>query len=249
MNFDVRKAILIAVLYFPVVHMSLLGQGSVVAPESGYIELVNNAFGQDQELVNGRQYYNRHPRSMGHPYLLQGWVHQGSVTLRGKVYDNIWLKYDIESQQVEVEYRTMSGGDNQVVLVNDRVDEFSIENYYFKQMKLEPELSQIQFYQVLGGGPMVWYIRWEKKLVPVSGDSRFIEEYTQSKRHYLVDLDGNLYTFHNDRSFVQLFPRETQKDMKRLIRANHLQIRTASVEQLELFIQAATKLITEGGTR
>jgi hypothetical protein len=249
MNFDVRKAILLAILYFPVMYLPLLGQGSAAAPESGYIELVNRAFGQDQELVNGRQYYNRHPRSMGHPYLLQGWVHQGSVTLRGKAYDNIWLKYDIESQQVEVEYRTMSGGDNQVVLVNDRIDEFSIENYYFKRMNLEPELSQIQFYQVLGSGPMVWYIRWEKKLVPVSGDSRFIEEYSQSKRHYLVDLNGNVHPFHNDRSFVQLFPRETQKDMKRLIRANHLQIRTASVQQIELFIQAATKLITEGGTR
>ena len=246
MIFDVPKAILVAIFYLPVMHQPLLGQGNT-APASGYIELVNRAFGQDQELVNGRQYYNRHPSSMGHPYLLQGWAHKGSVTLRGKVYDNIWLKFDIESHQVEVDYRTMNGGDNQVILVNDRVDEFYIENYYFRRMKLEPELSQIQFYQVLGGGPMVWYIRWEKKLVPISGDSRFIEEYTQPKRHFLVELEGSVYAFHSERSFVKLFPREIQKEMKRLIRSNHLQIRSDSVEQLELFIQAATKLMTEGG--
>ena len=249
MNFDVRKAIFLAMFYIPVMHLPLLGQGSASDPLSGYIELVNRAFGQDQELVNGKQYYNRHSRSMGHPYLLEGWAHQGSVTLRGKVYKNIWLKYDIESQQVEVEYSTMNGGDNQVILVNDRVDEFYIGDYYFRHMKLEPELSQIQFYQVLGGGPLVWYIRWEKKLVPISGDSRFIEEFTQPKRHYLVEVGGNLYEFKGDKSFIRLFPKEIQKEMKRLIRSNHLQIRSASVEQLELFIQAATKLIPEGGTR
>ena len=94
---------------------------------------------------------------------------------------------------------------------------------------------------------MVWYIRWEKKLVPISGDSRFIEEYTQPKRHFLVELEGSVYAFHSERSFVKLFPREIQKEMKRLIRSNHLQIRSDSVEQLELFIQAATKLMTEGG--
>jgi len=101
----------------------------------------------------------------------------------------------------------------------------------------------------LGSGPLVWYIRWEKKLVPVSGDSRFIEEFTEPKRHYLVEVEGELHAFNGDKSFIKLFPKESQKDMKRLIRSNHLQIRSASVEQLELFIQAATNLITEGGTR
>jgi len=246
MLFDVRKAIIVAIFYLPVMQLPLLGQRGVT-PASGYIELVNRAFGQDQELVNGRQFYNRHPSSMGHPYLLQGWAHEGSVTLRGKAYNHIWLKYNIESQQVEVDYKTMNGGDNQVVLVNDRVDEFYIENYYFRRMKLEPEISQVQFYQVLGGGPMVWYIRWEKKLIPVSGDSRFIEEYTQPKRHYLVELEGKVYPFHSEKSFVKLFPKEVQKSVKRLIRSNHLQIRTDPVEKLELFIQAATELMEEGG--
>jgi hypothetical protein len=141
----------------------------------------------------------------------------------------------------------MNGGDNQVVLVNDRVDEFSIGAIYFRKLKLEKDLPQVQFYQVLGNGRMVWYIRWEKKLVPVSGDSRFIEEFTQPKRNYLLELDGDVHPFQNGRSFIKLFPKEIQKVMKRLMKANHLQIRNASTEQLELFIQAATNLLEEGG--
>ncbi len=246
MGFDARKVVLSAFFCFCMIYLPLLGQQPSGNSSQGYGELVDRAYGQDQELVNGMQYYNRHPRSLGHPYLLEGWVHQGSVTIRGKLYSDIWLKYDIYAQQVEVEYRTMNGADNQVILVGDRLDEFTIGEYYFRRMKLEEEQPQEQFYQVIGDGRMVWYIQWEKKLVPVSGDSRFIEEFTSPKRDYLLELDGSIHAFHNKKSFIKLFPIAIQKDMKRLMKMNYLQIRTASTEQLELFIMAAVIILKRG---
>lgn len=210
-----------------------------------FAELVAWAYGQDQELVNGLQYYNRHQRAMGHPYLLEGLVHQGWVNIRGKVYPRIWLKYDIHSQHVEVEYKTVGGAYNQVVLVSDRVKQFAIEHHYFERLVLEEGIAK--FYQVLGEGRMIWYIHWEKRLVPMSGDSRFIEEYSSSKRSYLLKLDGELHPFSSKKDFVGLFPKDIQKDMKKLIKSNQIQIRSASTEQLELFIMAARNLLN-GGT-
>ena len=75
--------------------------------------------------------------------------------------------------------------------------------------------------------------------MPLSGDSRFIEEYTSPKRSYLLKLDGSVQPFGNKKGFVKIFPESVQKDIKRLIKSNQLQIRTASTEQLELFIIAA----------
>lgn len=253
MKFDVPKALLVAIVLLSMIYSPLQGQVINTDATQGFLELVELAYGQDQELVNGMQYYNRNPRSMGHPYLLEGWAHQGSVTIRGALYSSIWLKYDIYAQQVEVDYYTASGGENTVILVGDRVDEFNIGNSYFKKTKLEEDLDvdpmQFQFYQVLGGGRMVWYIRWEKRLVPVSGDSRFMEEFTTPKRNYLLELDGTVSAFQNKKSFVKLFPKVIQKDLKRLMNQNHLLIRTASPEQLELFILAAVKLLDGGGER
>jgi hypothetical protein len=180
--------------------------------------------------------------------LLEGWVHQGSVRIRGKFYNNIWLKYDIYVQQLEVEYQTINGADNQVVLVSDRVNDFYIGSYYFKKLKLVEELEDEQFYQIIGGGRLVWYIRWEKKLVPISGNPRFIEEFTSPKRHYLLELDGSVHPFSNKKSFIDLFPESLQKDIKKLIKSNQLQIRSASTEQLELFIMAASNIL-EGAKR
>ena len=246
MNKDVRKAVTVAILFFCIIQVPLKAQQDTDSPQH-YSELVYWAYGQDQELVNGLQYYNRHPRSLGHPYLLEGWVHQGSVSIRGKLYSNIWIKYDIHAQQVEVEYRTMGGADNQVILVSDRVDDFTIGNYFFKKLKLEEELDEEldekQFYQILGKERLIWYIRWEKKLVPLVGDPTFIEEFTSPKRNYLLELDGSIHPFSNKKSFVKLFPESIQKDIKRLIKSNQIQIRTASTEQLELFIMAASNIL------
>jgi hypothetical protein len=244
MSKDMHKAVVATILFLYLIQLPTGAQEPTAEPSQEYAALVEWAYGQDQELVNGLQYYNRHPRSLGHPYLLEGWVHQGSVSLRGKLYPGIWLKYDIYDQQVEVEYRTMNGADNQVILVSDRVDNFFIGSYFFERLKFEEE--QVQFYQVIGDGRMVWYIHWEKKLIPVSGNSRFIEEYSSPKRSYLLKLDGSIHPFNSQKSFVQLFPKAIQKDLKKLIKSNNIQIRGASTEQLELFIMAATNLIYGG---
>ena len=233
-----------AFLCFFLIYTPLTGQEPDADPSPGYADLVQWAYGQDQELVNGLQYYNRHPRSLGHPYLLEGWVHQGNVNLRGKLYAGLWLKYDIHAQHVEVEYQTVNGGDNQVILVSDRVRHFSIGDYYFERLKVEE--GPAKFYQVLGEGRMLIFIHWSKNLVPVSGDSRYIEEYSAPKRSYFLQLDGTIYPFNNKKSFVKLFPKSMQKDMKKLIKSNNIQIRTASTEQLELFIIAASNFLNGG---
>jgi hypothetical protein len=244
MYFTLKSAAAMLFLLF-LIQTPLLAQEEGLEQNSLFASLVEWAYGQDQELVNGLQYYNRHPRSLGHPYLHEGLVHQGSVNLRGKLYTGLWLRYNIHEQQVEVEYRTIGGADNQVILVNDRIRYFTIGSSYFERLELKK--GQPRFYQVLGQDPMVWYIHWERNLVPKSGDVRFMEEYTSPKRTYLLELNGVLHPFSNKKSFVQLFPKSIQKDMKRLIKSNQIQIRSASPEQLELFIIAASKLI-KGGT-
>jgi hypothetical protein len=244
MSYPVKLAVVTAFLVWVLFPECLSAQETSEAEPMDFAELVEWAYGQDQELVNGLQYYNRHPRSLGHPYLLEGWVHQGSVNIRGKVYPGIWLKYDIHAQHVEVEYRTVGGADNQVILVSDRVRNFYIGTYYFERLELEEGIPR--FYQVLGEGRMIWYIHWEKTLVPKSGDARFIEEYTSPKRNYLLKLDGRMYPFRGKKDFVGLFPKDMQKDMKRLIKNSQIQIRSAPTEQLELFIIAAGNLLNAG---
>ena len=236
-------ALFVVSLVFHLTLVPALGQQLSAEPSSRYPSLVDRAYGQDQELVNGLQYYNHHPRSLGNPYLLEGFVHQGSVSLRGVVYSNIWLRYDIFAQQVEVEYRTLNGADNQVVLVGDRLDYFQIEEHLFMNLSFDGEAKR--FYQVIGSGRMICYISWNKKLIPRVSDSRFTEEYTPPKRKYLLELDGKTNEFQSKSDFVKLFPAERKKEIKKLVRQNHMQFRIASPAQLNLFLMAASNLLNQ----
>lgn len=240
-----RLKILLSLYAFALlwIHPAAFGQQVSSQTALTYPELVDRAYGQDQELVNGLQYYNHHPRSLGNPYLLDGFVRQGWVSIRGIVYSNIWLRYDIYTQQVEVEYRTLNGADNQVVLVGDRLDYFQIGEHFFRNLSLRGEKEQ--FYQVIGADRMICYIHWEKKLVPISGDSRFIEEFTNPKRSYLLELDGEIKEFQSKSEFVKLFPETRRKEMKKLVRENSMQFRIASPKQLNLFLLAASKLLNQ----
>lgn len=223
--------------------LSLHAQKAVNSSGEDFAAMVENSYGQDQELVNGMQYYNKHSRSLGHPYLLGDNVQQGLLSIRGVIYDKVWLRYDVHAQHVEVAYQTINGADNQVILVGDRVDRFSIGNHEFRRMSLLGEAEQ--FYQVLGTEGLFCYISWEKKLVPVSGNSLFIEEFTAAKRSYLLELDGVITPFQNKKGFVNLFPEDRQKEVKRLIRTNHVQLRSATPEEIDLLLQSVLNLFKE----
>ena len=243
MRYIAPRALAVAALLYLASNFPALGQQASADPLPGFQILVDRAYGQDQELVNGKQYYDHHPRSLGNPYLLEGFVHQGSVNIRGVTYFNVWLRYDIYNQQVEVEYTTLGGADNQVVLVNDRLKEFRIGQYVFRNLNFQGEEKRI--YQVIGSERLICYIIWEKKLIPRVGDARYTEQFTPPKREYRLELDGQIHEFQSKRDFVKLFPEVHKKAIKRLVRQNNMQFRIASPEQLNLFLMAASKLLNE----
>jgi hypothetical protein len=123
------------------------------------------------------------------------------------------------------------------------VDGFSIWNQEFRRMSLLGEAEQ--FYQVIGSDGLFCYISWEKKLVPVSGNSRFIEEFSATKRSYLLELNGTITPFQNNKGFVKSFPEDRQKEVKRLIRTSHVQLRSASPEQIGLLLQGVLDLLNQ----
>jgi len=219
-------------------NLPLWCQGTQADLREEYAKLVLQSYGQDQELVNGKQYYNIHLLSSGNPYLLGGPTHKGSVTINGKQYEDIRLRYDIYYQQLEVDYQTINGANNEVILVSDRLDEFTVGELLFR--RIVNNEGQGQFYQEIGDGKLVVYVSWEKKLVPVSGDSQILEYFTSAKRSYLVQLDGTDHTFKNRKQFIKLLPEVLQKDVKKLMKSYNINLSNASPAQLTVLMEAVS---------
>lgn len=220
------------------------GQSGGRDQEEQFVQLVVDAYGQDQELINGRQYYNKHPLSKGNPYLFDGILQMGTVTLRGVRYDRVLLRYDIYNQKIEVDYSTLSGALNRVVLVDDRIDAFSIGPLSFR--KIITDEGREMIYQLAGYGQVVFYIHWEKRLVPLHGDTEFLEEYSAARNHIAVMKGGDLVRVKNMRQLISLYPERGQKELKRLFKNLGYQIRTATPVELDvIFKEISTRLNQE----
>ena len=205
-------------------------QNGPQAKNISYTDLVKKGYGLDQDLVNGLQYYNRYSRSMGHPYFQGNQFRRGSITIEGEIFYDVSLKFDIHSQQVELEYKNFSGGSNQVVTIFDKVDAFILGEYQFQKLSIEE--GNEKYHQVIPTSCFTVYVFWEKGLVPFSGSTTYTEQFTDAKHTFWLDMDGEVTPFNSRKDFSECFPEADQKEVKRLLSRNQFQFRTAQVGEL-----------------
>jgi hypothetical protein len=225
-------------------HVAPLYAQSTDAQEH-YANLVRKEFGQDHELINGVQYYNRHNRAQGDPYFLVPVYQTGSLILEGREYPDVSLRYDIHSQHVELQYRSFSGGANQLVTVTDHVDAFTLGSYHFRKMTLEQDREE--FFQVISAGCISCYIHWKKELLPFNGSFTYIEQFSEAKRSMWLDLNGELYPFSSRKDFAGCFSDVQRKDIKRLFARSNFRFRTATVDEIIRQLDAVCQLLEEKG--
>lgn len=212
-----------------------------------FTDLVKREFGLDQNLVNGMQYYNRFSNCMGHPYFLDYRFRKGSITIEGDLYAPVQLRYDLYSQQVELEYENFSGGSNWLVSVVDKVDAFVCGEHQFQKLQLEEGIEK--FYQLIPTPCFTLLIFWEKGLVPLSGNTNFTDEFAEAKHSLWLQLDGEVLPINGKKDFLGYFPEEVRKEMKRLLNRNQFKFRTAGVNEISRNMQAICQLLETKETR
>ena len=95
----VATIILISIWIQPVSGQQVQGADN----QFSYTDLVKQSYGYDQNLINGVLYYNRYVRCKGLPYLIGNDFVDGELTIQGKNYQDVKIRYDILSQCVYLE--------------------------------------------------------------------------------------------------------------------------------------------------
>ena len=94
-------------------------------------EYFNNSYGPDPNLVNGIRYLNLYPNSDGHPFLAEDQFYNGRLVIGNTEYLDVEIKYDICDQNIILQYSPFTGGKYQIVLNNEFVNEFLIDDNSF----------------------------------------------------------------------------------------------------------------------
>jgi len=218
---DTLKATIGANLFF--LFATLAGQNT-------FPDLVENAYGLDQDLVNGIQYSNRYMRSEGNPYFQEDSFKNGSVSINGKIYQNVQLKYDLFSQRVEIKHDKILGRNYRYITISDRMEAFSLGEYEFRKLNIQENPER--YYQVINTGHFTCLVHWEKKLVPLDNSAIYIDHFTHPRLYYWLELNSEIIAFNNRGTFARLFPKNMQREIFKLFRQRHISFRNIGPDKI-----------------
>ena len=198
--------------------------GTLISQDA--VTILDRAYGLDQTLYNGKKYnYFLPSGTNGHQYLFSPDNVVGSVTLKGKCYQDITLNYDIFNQQLLLQYEDERGALNIIEVSKAWIKSFRIGNMNFEFLNLEKDPH---FYQVLGEGQVRILYYWRKNLnLDVAiGSSDFT--FTPAVRDSYLFMDGQLKPFSTNRSLIRLFDPGHRPKIKSYLRKNKVKVKKAS---------------------
>ena len=196
-------------------------------------ELYSKTIGTDDELINGRDYIPYYFRSKFKPLLFSDEAHSGSVTMSGRKYSNIKLKYDTYTDEIIYcdTARTYNYRLYEVSLNKESVDCFELYYYgdtlRFKHLRSGTfENLPEGFYEVVYDQKCQFLIRHSSIVHERNG----IDEYFYTPAGY-INVGGGYTKIKSLRQFSKLFGTESD-DVKKFITKSGINIRKADKNQV-----------------
>ena len=201
-----------------------------VKDPDGLFTCVLNKYGLDHDLVNGIQLYNLYRHVLYHPYFIGEESLPGSVTISGKQFDNLMINYDLCNQWLVLEYKTISGAINKIILEPMHTGGFKIDGNYFEKMTLDD--NGPLFYQIINANGLSCYIHWKKQLMTISNNIKYAEEFSDPLRTFFLEYNGTIFPFSNMRNFASIFSGPSINKARKYLKKNNIRFREISKEDL-----------------
>jgi hypothetical protein len=194
----------------------------------------DDAYGMDPLLFNGKLYrYYVAPGTLGTQFLNGTNPVEGSVQIRGITYDKRLLKYDIYNQQLVLQYFAPNGGVNQIVVSDAWLEAFSLGEADFRVLHSQDSLRRI--YQVIGIGPLRIMYYWSKQFALDILVGAVNHRFSLPEKTTFLWMDNEFKEYSGKRSFVSLFEKDKQPELKKFLRRNRISVRKSTdAEILEL---------------
>jgi hypothetical protein len=202
---------------------------------------VVNEYGFDQVLVNGICYEDEYPGSVGHPFLFEDQFYKGTLIFREREYHGLDIKYDIYKQQV-ILYIRQNNSTAWIIPSNDFVSAFSLDDKWFVKYTFGGVPG---FYQMIFNTKELKCLYYWSKLRYDSNHKVYYNSYrfTDSERKTYLVVDDVLKRYFDNRSFVRLFPEESQVRIKQYIKNYKIKVAKSSDVVMEKLITYCKTLI------
>ena len=184
------------------------------------------------QLYNG-ELYNlvKQNNIKGHQFFADEEFVEGEVKIKGVVYNNLELNYDIFNQKLVLRYITPNGSVMVIAVSKAWLEEFTLKNNRFI---LDNESKVI--YQIIGTCTVRIFYQWKKSLAFRSNLGESFYYYSAPQRESFIEKNGNKIRYTDNRSFLSLFKKEDRIAIKKFMKNKKINVKKASDESMLLVI-------------
>lgn len=156
-----------------------------------------------QSFINGKIWNNKYRKFHGSAFLFEDYFLPGTVSVNGRTFKNLSIKYDIYSDELLLPVSS----DEIIQLNKEIVDSFSItyDNRIYKFIRLGFDTLKsdkpADYYNLLYNGQVSCFIKYKKEILPGHDPGRDFE-FVQSHQIYLKK-DSVLYQVSKKKEIFQ----------------------------------------------
>jgi hypothetical protein len=176
---------------------------------------------QKQILYNGRVWRNLYYGVRGNQFLFSSDFLPGTVTMGGKYFDNIRIRYDIYKDEIMIPVSPVT-----VVQLNrEMVDSFSIqfENkwYRFTGHTIFSQDMLKGYVNILYSDNTSLYVKYKKEIDLLAENQKF-DRFSQTQ-HIFVMKDDKIYQVSGKKDFLKILA-DNKQQVRNLMKTNRLKI-------------------------
>jgi hypothetical protein len=192
-------------------------------------ELRQDTIIENQILYNGRIWINQYAKVLQDQFLFSDEFLPGSLTISGKTFNNIEVRYDILNDEIIIP--TNHGSYLQVN--KEMVDSFTIifknRTYHFINFRVDEGKGFKGYINVLYEGITPLYVKLQKKILLLVVDGKF-DEFYQYHRIYIVK-DSLVQLISSKRELLSLL-NVYKNQIRSYIKKNRLVVKTKYPESI-----------------
>lgn len=199
---------------------------------SSFVKCVEEHYGTSNLLVNGRTYKKQHPRASGNPYFkFDDWT-KGTIYINGIAYVDELIKYDLVQNEVVLKKILVNGTSNQIVLNDNIVDSFSLQEHLFISNIIAFGTNEKRgFTEKIYDHNFQCYRNQDKRFDGVFSDRQPHGNFTSPVAVYFIKKDGVVHSISKKKDLLAQFDAK-KSAIKKFMKQNKIKLKKASKSQL-----------------
>ena len=192
-----------------------------------------------QRLYNGRAWRNLYYRIKGDQFLFTTEFLAGNVTVDGKEYDNLRIKYDIYNDELLI----ITNHGIILQMNKEMIDLFDMKYndqvYYFKNLDADSLSSISGFINIMYEGKTSLYVKYRKEILLLAVENKY-DMFNQINRIYL-EKGGTMTQVNTKREFLNLL-KDHKQQVHSFIKSNKIRITRKNPESFKPVVEYYDKL-------